>query len=100
MGGDYIAALAAFLGGSVISVINAVITAKQVQSEKQSLSTGSIVRQTLSLIYLAGVFYIVRKLGISYLMPMRSASCTVFVRLRLLTHVKWMLWKGFRPIPI
>ena len=70
----YIAALASFLGGSLISLINALITAKQVKSEKESFGSASILRQVLSVIYLCGTYFVVRKLGIDYLMPLVGAA--------------------------
>ncbi|MBQ6505283.1 MAG: hypothetical protein IJI57_15350 [Flexilinea sp.] len=70
----YIAALAAFLGGSLISLINAIITAKQVKSENQSLGSTPILRQALSFVYLAGTYFVVKKLGIDYMMPLIGAA--------------------------
>lgn len=70
----YIAALIAFLGGSLISLINAIITAKQVKSEKDSYGNASILRQVLSIAYLAGTYFIVRKMGIDYLLPLIGAA--------------------------
>ena len=70
----YIAALAAFLGGSLISLINALITAKQVKSEEQSFGNASIIRQVFSVVYFAGTFFVVKKLGIDHLMPMIGAA--------------------------
>ena len=70
----YIAALAAFLGGAVISLINALITAKQVKSEKESYGSASIFRQVLSLVYLAGTYFIIRKLEIEPIFPLMGAA--------------------------
>ena len=71
----YIAALAAFLGGSLISLINAIITAKQVKSEElSSFGNASILRQVFNVVYFAGTFFVVKKLGIDYLLPMIGAA--------------------------
>ena len=70
----YIAAFAAFLGGSAISLINAIITAKQVKSENQTLGNVTILRQVLSFSYLILTYFVVRKLGIDYLMPLLGAA--------------------------
>ena len=70
----YIAALAAFLGGSLISLINAIITAKQVKSDKESLGNTPIIRQILSFAYLILAYFVVKKLGIDYLMPLIGAA--------------------------
>ena len=70
----YIAALIAFLGGSLISLINAFITAKQVKSGKESSANASILRQILSGVYLAGTFFAVRKLGIDSLLQLIGAE--------------------------
>ena len=58
----------------MISVINAIITAKQAASEKQSLSTVSMIRQILSFAYLAGTYFVTRRMGIDYLWPMLGAA--------------------------
>lgn len=70
----YIAALIAFLGGAVISLINAVITAKQVKDESQGIGKTSIIRQVLSLIYLAATYFVVRKMGIDFFLPLLGAA--------------------------
>ena len=70
----YIAALIAFLGGSLISLVNALITAKQVKSEKESYGSASILRQVLSLAYLAGTYFVVKKSGIDFLLPLIGAA--------------------------
>ncbi len=70
----YVAALAAFLGGSLISLINALITAKHVQSENQSLGNAPILRQVLSFVYLAGTYFVVKKLGIDLMLPLIGAA--------------------------
>ena len=74
MSGKYIAAMIAFLGGSVIAVINAIITAKQINSEQQSLSSASVIRQILAFAYLAGTYFAVRKIGIELMWPMMGAA--------------------------
>ena len=72
---NIIAALIAFLGGSVISVINAVITAKQINSETHSISGNTLIlRQALSFAYLAVVYFIVRKLPIDMYWPLLGAA--------------------------
>lgn len=69
-----LAALIAFLGGAVISLINAVITAKQAASSSESMGNTSLIRQILSMVYLTATYFVVRKLGIDYLMPMVGAA--------------------------
>ena len=93
MSSNFIAALVAFLGGSVISVVNAVITAKQINSETHSISGNTpIIRQVLSFAYLAGVFLVVRKLPIDPFWPLIGAAVglTVPSILFTLTIVKHM----------
>ncbi|MBR6090115.1 MAG: hypothetical protein IKP86_09290 [Anaerolineaceae bacterium] len=70
----YIAALIAFLGGSLISLINAVITAKQVASENRSAGSASLMRQVLSMAYLALTWFVIRKMGIDQLFPLLGAA--------------------------
>lgn len=70
----YIAALAAFLGGAVISLINALITAKQVKSEKESFGSTSILRQVLSFLYLAVIYFLTRKMKLDPLFPLLGAA--------------------------
>ena len=70
----YTAALIAFLGGAVISLINAVITAKQVKSNKDNMGNTSVLRQILSLVYLAATYFVVRKLNIEYFLPLLGAA--------------------------
>ena len=89
----YIAALIAFLGGALISLINALITAKQVKSsEEQNLANVSLLRQALSMIYLAATFFVIRKLGIDPMMPLLGAAIglTVPAILFTLTIAKYM----------
>jgi len=70
----YIAALIAFLGGSVISLINALITAKQAKSENPNMGNASIIRQVLGLVYLTAVYFVTKKLGIDLLLPLLGAA--------------------------
>ena len=70
----YIAALIAFTGGAVIALINAVITAKQAKSETGVSGSTSILRQVLSIGYLAASYFIIRKLGIDPEMPLIGAA--------------------------
>lgn len=70
----YIAALIAFLGGSLISLINAIVTAKQISKDKNNPGNVSFVRQILSIIYLVGTYFVVRKLGIEYFLPLLGAA--------------------------
>ena len=88
----YIAALIAFLGGALISLINAIITAKQVKSDKQNPANVSLLRQALSVVYLAGTYFVVRKLEIDYLMPLLGAAIglTVPAILFAITIAKYM----------
>ncbi len=74
MSSNYIAAMIAFLGGSVIALINALIMAKQVKSESQSLSVTYIIRQVLSFAYLAGTYFLSRKLNFDVLWPLIGAA--------------------------
>lgn len=74
MSSNIIAAMLAFLGGAVIALINALIMAKQVKSESQSLTKVSVIRQALSIAYFAAAFFIVRALSIEPLWPMIGAA--------------------------
>lgn len=74
MEAKYTAALIAFLGGSAISLINAIITAKQVKSENQSLTAASTLRQVLSFAYLIAAYFVIKKLGIDLLLPLLGAA--------------------------
>ena len=76
---QYTAALIAFLGGAVISLINAVITAKLVKSNKDAMGNASVLRQILGLIYLAATYFVVRKLGIDYFLPLLGAAIGVTI---------------------
>jgi len=70
----YIAALISFLGGSVISLINALVTAKQVKSKNPNMGSASIIRQVLGLVYLTAVYFVTKKLGIDLLLPLLGAA--------------------------
>ena len=74
MSGNYIAALIAFLGGSVISMINAFITAKQVNSESHQITTASSIRQILSFAYLVGTYFVARRLPVDLYWPLIGAA--------------------------
>ena len=74
MSSNYIAAVIAFLGGSLIAVINALILAKQVKSESHSLSGISFTRQTLSVVYLAAIYFLCRKLSYDNFWPLIGAA--------------------------
>ena len=76
---QYTAALIAFLGGAVISLINAVITARQVKSNKDAMGNASVLRQILGLIYLTATYFVVRKLGIDYFLPLLGAAIGVTI---------------------
>ena len=76
---QYTAALIAFLGGAVISLVNAVITARQVKSNKDAMGNASVLRQILGLIYLAATYFVVRKLGIDYFLPLLGAAIGVTI---------------------
>ena len=93
MSSNFIAALIAFLGGSVISVINAVITAKQINSETHSISGNTmILRQVISFAYLAGVYFLVRKMPVNMYWPLigAAAGLTIPAVLFALTIAKQM----------
>ena len=79
MGTQYTAALIAFLGGAVISLVNAVITARQVKSNKDAMGNASVLRQILGLIYLTATYFVVRKLGIDYFLPLLGAAIGVTI---------------------
>lgn len=70
----YTAALIAFLGGAMISLINAVITAKQVKSNKDKMGNASILRQILNLVYLVVTYFVVRKLNVEVFPPLLGAA--------------------------
>ena len=74
MNTNYVAALAAFLGGAVISVVNSLIMAKQVKAKAQSLSGTVVLRQILSFAYLALSYFAARKLGINMYWPLFGAA--------------------------
>ena len=76
---QYTAALIAFLGGAVISLVNAVITARQVKSNKDAMGNASVLRQILGLIYLTATYFVVRKLGIGYFLPLLGAAIGVTI---------------------
>ncbi len=93
MSSYYIAALLAFLGGSVISLINALITAKQVKKESQSLSGISVTHQILSIAYLAGVYFLSRKLSFDVFWPLIGAAVgltipSIFFAITIAKHMK------------
>ena len=93
MSGNYIAAMIAFLGGSVIAVINAIITAKQINSEQHSLTSAPIIRQILSFAYLAGTFFVVRRIGIDIKWPLIGAASgltipSILCAITLANHMK------------
>ena len=90
----YIAALIAFAGGALISLINALITAKQVSSDKET-NTGSysIIRQVVSILFLTGTYLVVRKVGIEPMLPLIGAAIGLTVPAILFTitiakHIK------------
>ena len=74
MSSNYIAAVIAFLGGSLIAMVNALIMAKQVKSESHSLSGISFIRQTLSVVYLAAIYFGCRKLSFDSFWPLIGAA--------------------------
>ena len=74
MSSNLIAAMIAFLGGSIIAVINALIMAKQVKSESHSLSGISFIRQTLSVVYLASIYFFCRKMTYDNFWPLMGAA--------------------------
>ena len=76
---QYTAALIAFLGGAVISLVNAVITARQVKSNKDAMGNATVLRQILGLIYLTATYFVVRKLGIDYFLPLLGAAIGVTI---------------------
>ena len=74
MSSNYIAAVIAFLGGSLIAVINALILAKQVKSESHSLSGTSFIRQIISVVYLAAIYFVCRKMSYDSFWPLIGAA--------------------------
>ena len=74
MSSNLIAAMIAFLGGSIIAVVNALIMAKQVKSESHSLSGISFIRQTLSVVYLAAIYFVCRKMLYDSFWPLIGAA--------------------------
>ena len=70
----YTAALIAFFGGAMISLINAVITAKQLKSNKDNMGNASLLRQILNLAYLVITYFVVRKLNIEFFLPLLGAA--------------------------
>ena len=74
MEAKYIAALIAFLGGSGISLLNAVMTAKHVIAGNEVKASVSLLRQLLNLVYFFAAWFVVRKLGIDPMLPMLGAA--------------------------
>ena len=74
MNSNYAVGLIAFLGGSVISMVNALITAKQVNSGSQSFFSGSLIRQIMGIAYMAGTYFLVRHIGLNPLWPLFGAA--------------------------
>ena len=70
MSSNYIAAMIAFLGGSVIAVINALIMAKHVKSESHSLPGITLFRQIISAVYLAAIYYFCRRISYDIFWPL------------------------------
>ncbi len=93
MSGTYIAGLIAFLGGSVISLINALITAKKVNSGSQSVFSGSLFRQIAGIAYMAGVYFLTRHIGMDPLWPLLGAALgltipAIFFAVTIANHMK------------
>ena len=93
MSSNYIAAVIAFLGGFAVAVINALIMAKQVKSETHSLSSISLIRQILSVVYLAAVYFICRKLSYDSFWPLIGAATgltipSIFFAITIAKHMK------------
>ena len=74
MSSNYIAAVIAFLGGSLIAMVNALIMAKQVKSESHSLSGISLLRQVISVVYLAAIYFVCRKMSYDNFWPLIGAA--------------------------
>ena len=74
MSGNYISVLIAFLGGSLISLINGLITAKQASSDSNTAFSGSLIRQILGAAYMAGTYFIVRRIGLDPIWPLLGAA--------------------------
>ena len=79
MSSNYVAAMLAFLGGSVIALINSLMMAKQVKSKAVSLSSTSIIRQVLSIAYLAGIYFLCRKFSYDPFWPLIGAAAGVTI---------------------
>lgn len=58
----------------MISIINAVLTAKKINSKSDSLGNTATFHHFLSIIYLTAVWFVIRRLGIDYLMPLLGAA--------------------------
>ena len=79
MSSNYIAAVIAFLGGSVIALINALVLAKNVKSESHSLPGITLLRQIISAVYLAAIYYICRKLSYDNFWPLIGGAAGVTI---------------------
>ena len=93
MSSNYIAAVIAFLGGSVIALINALIMAKNVKSESHSLPGITLLRQIISAVYLAAIYFFCRKMSYDIFWPLIGAAAgltipSIFFAVTIAKHMK------------
>lgn len=79
MSSNYVAAVIAFLGGSVIAVINTLIMAKHVKSESHSLPGITLLRQIINAVYLAAIYFGCRKLSFDSFWPLIGAATGITI---------------------
>lgn len=73
MDNKYIVALIAFLGGCLISLANAVLTAREAKGESLPVPV-SVIRQICNVVYFIGAYIVLRKLGIDIMVPLIGAA--------------------------
>ncbi len=89
----YIAALIAFLGGALIALVNAILTAKEVNVDSKLPAPAAVIRQICNIIYFVGTYFVVRKLGIDVMWPLIGAAIgltvpSILFAITIAKHVK------------
>lgn len=89
----YIAALIAFLGGALIALVNAILTAKEVNGDSKLPVPAAVIRQICNIIYIVGTYFVVRKLGIDVMWPLIGAAIgltvpSILFAITIAKHVK------------
>lgn len=70
----YIAALISFLGGALIALVNAILTAKEVNGDSKLPVPAAVIRQICNIVYFVGTYFVARKLGINFIWPLIGAA--------------------------